>query len=183
MPTILESIIRARAKIGPVFDEIDGVRVEHKPYPTPEQLGVLLNEVAWEHRNEGWGLSEKPNGYSVPHPDGTRIASDILYHKPTNLLYDVLTAAGERSEPAFNLVGPSTDSSRPWKAPTNPGSEPIEPNDPETGSPIDAIASMIAELQGQVAEVSRELDNFGAPIELSLPKWLGGTIRGWVGKK
>jgi hypothetical protein len=61
--------------------------------PTVEQIwlkyggqnrGAMLNEIAWTHRADGWGLSRKEGGHFVESPVG-KIASDILQAKETAL--------------------------------------------------------------------------------------------------
>ena len=189
--TIQETLRAVRAEIGPVYDfNENGDRVDHLPYPTREQLGWLLNKVAWLHRNEGWGLSVKRSGYNVPAPDGEPVASDILHNKFTNVIVDVLVAAGERSDPTWQELGPQTDSSRPWKAPIPvevPEPDPNPDPQPDPNTPLDALFAAVVELQGQVAAMHRDLlklsaafASFGAPVEFKI---FGSTIKGWVGKK
>lgn len=108
VPNILSTVRDVRDRYG--YDN----------WPTREQLGAMLNEMAWRHRDDGWGLSAKPGGYNVPMPNGTLIASDILHHGPTNLLVDVLQAAGEASIPQWDIVGYPQAADRVWLAPIPP---------------------------------------------------------------
>lgn len=99
------------------------VQAERNKYerPTGPQLGAILNAVAWKNRDKGWGLSAKPGGHHVMSPQGVWVASDILHHKPTGLLYDVIGDAGVTSKPQWGIAGqykPGSD--RPWVAPIAP---------------------------------------------------------------
>jgi hypothetical protein len=106
----------------------DTLRTERGRYGATISLaeaGEILNKVAWAHRSGGWGLSRKENGSKCPSRVGN-IACDVLYHQPTNTLYDVFEAGPNDSSPraparpVFNRIGPNTDRSRPWVAPAQP---------------------------------------------------------------
>lgn len=103
--SLLEDVRAERAKFGANVVGAD--------------LGKLLNAVAWKNRTSGWGLSRKDFGQQCSSPVG-QIACDILYHKPTNTIYDVLVAAGEISTPTWDELGENTDARRPWVAPVQP---------------------------------------------------------------
>jgi hypothetical protein len=80
--------------VRPIADGVDGdrrkdqmtpldtLRTLRLAYPTPmrtDQLGDLLNAVAWIHRAEGYGVLKKPTGSRCPQPQtGTWISRDIL---------------------------------------------------------------------------------------------------------
>ena len=97
------------------------VKQERAKYPTPvpnDELGTLLNTVAWQHRAEGWGLAEKFVGArSVQPHTGTFVSRDLLIHRPSSLMYDVLQDVAEAAVPVWNLVG---SSDMPWVAPVDP---------------------------------------------------------------
>jgi hypothetical protein len=80
----------------------------------------MLNEIAWTHRSEGWGLSRKGSGEKCPSPAGD-VACDVLHHRPSNHIVDVFVAAGQQATPTWNVLGVMTDASRPWVAPVAPG--------------------------------------------------------------
>jgi len=75
-------------------------------YPTPmsgANRGQLLNQVAWLHRAEGWGLHLKPGGNNCPQPKtGTLVSCDILTNGNTLAVYDVLI---DEEEPTWNYKG------------------------------------------------------------------------------
>ena len=127
--------VSSAVTVDSLLDTITRVRRQYGPTMTDDQCGMLCLEVAWLHRNEGWGLSVKPSGKNVQLPDGTLVAHDILHHKPTNTLYDILRAAGAESEPQWSNVGPPQSTDRTWKAPFNPGSfaeGPVNPSIPQS---------------------------------------------------
>jgi len=178
--SVLDTLIAERAKIGPVYDTVtlpDGTtkQVDHRPYPTPEQLGALLNAVAWAHRAEGWGLSAKPGGYNVPMPNGARIASDILHNRNDNVIVDCLIAAGERSEPTWNVLGPMTDPNRPWVAPTDPGTAPpVDPPLPPVEPPactcdLTPVLDALADLHERMGALEIAVREAAQP---SQPPWI-----------
>lgn len=101
---------------------LEDVRSERAKYGTNVvggDLGALLNAIAWKNRSSGWGLSRKDFGEQCASPVG-QIACDILYHRPSNTIYDVLYAAGEVSKPQWDKLGENTDERRPWVAPVQP---------------------------------------------------------------
>lgn len=132
-------------------------------YPTPmsrEQLGELLNGTAWMHRAEGWGVLSKPNGSNCPQPQtGQLISTDILFHLPTLIIYDVLIDADGQAKPTWNDAGSMeagrfvkpVDAAVPQPGPTPPPSNQIPYNESyaiefgqacnqvylESGAPID----------------------------------------------
>lgn len=107
-PNLLEDLRTERARYGTTM--------------TKEQIGKLLNAVAWKNRSGGWGLSRKTGGENCNSPVGL-IACDILYHQPTNIIVDALFAAGEGqvSTPMWEPLGVNADTSRPWVGPVDPG--------------------------------------------------------------
>lgn len=102
-------------------------------YPFPprrEDRGAILNEVAWLHRAEGWGLSAKPNGNNVTQPrTDIKIAFDILQHKPSDTLWDTFTDTGLTWGEAHPHGDPT---GRPWVAPVAPNGGVSEPTPSDT---------------------------------------------------
>lgn len=76
-----------------------------KTYPTPmsgDQLGTLLNAVAWTHRAEGYGLLSKPAGANCRQPQtGTLISRDILMLAGSGRIFDVLIDAEGKANPTW----------------------------------------------------------------------------------
>jgi hypothetical protein len=181
-----------------VLDTLREVRTKFPPIPSNEDLGKIVNETAWRHRDEGWGLSGKPGGANTTQPvSGILVARDILHHKPTNQIYDVLIAAGDGGPATPAWQGPMAapdPNARPWVAPTNDGydtptdpPDPPDPGDPDPGddawkAALDAALERWAVLllSGLQTVLKQEQANFGAPVEFKI---FGQTVKGWVGKK
>lgn len=74
-------------------------------YPTPmsnDQLGDLLNAVAWTNRIGGWGLLSKPNGSNCRQPQtGTFVSRDILMLKDSGRIFDCLIDAEGKATPTW----------------------------------------------------------------------------------
>jgi hypothetical protein len=136
---------------------VEAVRAKY-PSPSPDDLGVMLNEIAWTHRADGWGLNSKPSGNSTAQPGtGIRIAVDILHHKPTDTLWDCFADAGGETRPVWGEAHPHGDPVRVWVAPVAPDGVPAPPEPPPLPVPIpgpilpnpgtDTLALILAELQ------------------------------------
>jgi hypothetical protein len=119
--------------------DVARVRARVDGLPTPQQLGEMLNEVAWTHRSKGWGLSRKNGGNRVPFPGGGTIAADILHHQPTDTLWDVFNAAtgeGAIATATWMQTEHHHDPDRPWVAPVQPvGGDEDDPGDTNTPQP------------------------------------------------
>src|SRR3972149_1360644 len=90
---VFASVVAERAKFGAV--------------PTPTELGILLNRVAWTHRdhkNGKFGVSRKVGGVVVPFPGGGTIAQDALM-LPHGPYWDVLDRAGADAAPGQGGAG------------------------------------------------------------------------------
>jgi hypothetical protein len=87
---------------------LDTLVALRKGYPTPmsnDQLGELLNAVAWQHRAEGYGLLSKPQGANCLQPQtGTLIARDILA-SAAGKHFDVLVDAEGAARPVWQDKG------------------------------------------------------------------------------
>ena len=126
------------------------------PITSKGQIGDMLNRIAWEHRALGFGLSRKSGGNRCPSKVGD-IACDILQLPPAqgNWLFDVFGSAdvGEPTSPSCGeSIGPSTDASRPWVAPVNPGGVvPVDPVDPGESDEVKRLRAKVAELEASLA--------------------------------
>jgi hypothetical protein len=180
-----------------VLDTLRQVRTKYPTIPSNEDCGKIINETAWIHRAEGWGLSGKPGGANTPQPvSGIPIARDILHHQPSNQIYDVLIAAGDGGPATPAWQGPMTapdPNARPWVAPTNdgydgnpdPGPGPDPDPEPDTDAWKEALDQALERwavllLSGLQTVVKQEQANFGCPVEFKI---FGQTVKGWVGKK
>ncbi len=112
---------------------LDDVRAERAKYPTPmlnEQMGELVNAVAWNHRADGWGLAGKSVGARTKQPHtGIEISRDLMIHKPSRRMFDVLRDVEGEAEPSWNDVGAMD---MPFVVPVDPdGGEPDPDPDPD----------------------------------------------------
>jgi hypothetical protein len=108
-----------------------------------DQLGELLNAVAWQHRAEGYGLLAKPQGSNCLQPQtGTRVSRDILMLAGSGRIFDVLIDAEGKATPTWgekNALSPKLfvtpiDSTVPLPQPlTDPLTQPLIP--PPTTQP------------------------------------------------
>lgn len=191
--SVYDTVVEVRAKYGSWEETLaDGTPNPAFHRPTPEELGAILNEVAWRHRADGWGVNAKPNGFNVPQPlTGIAIASDILHHQPTNKIYDVLISAGERAEPAWQEQGVMNDPTRPWVAPMPVGDVDPPPVPPPTETckftPCDVtvILDALADIHERLVAIESRCGTSQPPWELSATLDLWGAkrrITGTVGE-
>jgi len=116
-------------------------------YPTPmsaAQQAAVINDVAWKHRAEGWGLLSKPSGNNCPQPvSGAPVACDILFHLPSGHHFDVLGDTGGAGTPQWGDAG-EMDRNR-FIVPVDPG----DGNPPPPPPPPPATDAATADLQSQ----------------------------------
>lgn len=96
---------------------------------TDEECVALINEAAWIHAADGWGLSYKADDKFGRRYDGMPLAHDILVDRATGVEYDVLVGAGEQSTPTWGTSGGKVRPGREWVAPIPPEgvSTPVPP--------------------------------------------------------
>ena len=164
---VFASVVAERAKFGAV--------------PTPTELGILLNRVAWAHRDHKdgkFGVSRKVGGVVVPFPGGGTIAQDVLM-LPHGPYWDVLDRAGADAAPVQGESGIITDPRRYWVAPVDPmptdtpGPEPTdpvpEPTDPPAPSPeIAALMAHVQTLEGRYDQLVLETETFVMTVKTAL---------------
>lgn len=128
---------------------VQAVRAKYPTPPANTDLGKMLNEIAWTHRAEGWGVNLKPSGNSTMQPGtGIRIAVDILHHKPTDTIWDCFRDAGGETIPTWGEAEPHGDPNRIWVAPVRPdGVEPDPDPDPEPEPEPDVLVAILGELR------------------------------------
>jgi hypothetical protein len=90
-----------------------------------EHAYKVCNEVAWIHRAEGFGLRRKTTGNNY-----NGFAVDIVFHKPSNTLVDILADSENAGIPQWSEVGPGNPDE--WVAPTDPNGGPPPPTDLQT---------------------------------------------------
>lgn len=157
-PSLLAEVTAERAKYGAV---------------TPTDVAAILNAVAWRHRSDGWGLLEKTFGANCPTAT-TRIACDILVHRPSGQHFDVLRDAEGSASPVWQNKGP-IDLSR-FLAPVDPGGSsggPVIPPEPQ-GPPVDlgplltrleALERVVQALSATVPPLAQQVRAQGAELE------------------
>lgn len=173
----------------PVYQTLVAVCASY-PWPVVQQdahLGEILNEVAYRHRAEGWGLSQKRFGRHVQSPAGP-VAEDIL-QLPNGHHFDVLGGAGvglPLQPRRATSIGIIDLASRPWVAPVAhtlswastppvpvdpPDTVPTTPDTPpgvDTARILDALAALDAQIVSLRETQAREFE--------ALLEWLGTQV-------
>lgn len=134
----------------------DTLTAERETYPTPmtkEQIGQMLNDTAWTHRVEGWGLLRKDAGNNCPSPPGPRISCDYLVNRMTGAGYDVLIDQEGLAVPSWQ--GPNFFDVAMWTGPVGTAPEPPpEPPVPPTPGPSDHDIIIV-----RLTALDRDLDS------------------------
>lgn len=174
-----------------LLPSVQDVRKKFGPTMTDDECALLCNEVAWRHRNAGWGLSRKVSGTRGHLPNGTEIAHDILHHQPSNTLVDVLVGAGAASTPTWNVLGPPQSADRTWVAPIDPstfGSAPgptptpvLPARSTDAQLMLDALKALAADIATLKEEVKRGADA-SVHVEQSLRRGIPLRIKSFIGK-
>lgn len=105
-----------------LYTDIVAARAAYGATMTADECVALLNTVAFQNQSDGFGLLHKPGGNhgSQPHT-GIPCSVDLIYHLPTNTLWDALFDAGH------NTAGPGPSKPQWNLASTNPGDSFITP--------------------------------------------------------
>lgn len=157
-PSLLAAVTAERSRYGAV---------------TPTDVAAILNAVAWRHRSDGWGLLEKTFGANCPTAT-TRIACDILVHRPSGQHFDVLRDAEGSASPVWQNKGP-IDLSR-FLAPVDPGGSsggPVIPPEPQAPpvdlgpllTRLDALERAVQVLSSTVPPLAQQVGSQGAELE------------------
>lgn len=174
------------------------VRATYGTPMTDDECVELCNTVAWEHRADGWGLSQKLGGIRGLRRDGASCAHDILHHLPTNQLFDVLAGAPLAATPVWQPKGAPQGDDRIWVAPIPPAGVPVAPvapqpvnptpSGPTLGEVLDAVQALNARLDllahnsTLTAQGVQRLEAaLAAGIPLRLRARLIGDVTGTVG--
>ena len=180
--------VTARAQDGQAPNVLATVQRLRAEYPTPmsrDQIGELLNRVAWEHRFEGWGLLRKGGGTRCPAPQGVDVSCDILIHAPSVRHFDVLGDVDGAATPTWRDVGPCVlgpssgcEMAR-FLAPGPPSGQPVpepqpvpvpqpDPNIPRLFEQITALTRTVEALRmwadERFAASHQELQRLGADV-------------------
>lgn len=137
-----------------MLDTLHLLRREYGATMTDDECVALLNEAAWIHREEGYGLSRKEFGTRGRRYDGQECCHDVLM-LADGRYWDCLGAAGSASAPSWstNPSGVITDPRRGWIAPIVPqgGVEPGPPVPPVTTT----LEARVTELEAWRASIGR----------------------------
>lgn len=146
-----------------------------KTYPTPmsgDQLGALLNAVAWAHRAEGYGLLSKPTGANCRQPQtGTLVSRDILMLAGSGRIFDVLIDAEGKATPQW---GEKTALSPSRFVPPVDSTIPLPPPPPPIPTPTSLTQPYPEEATWWTAlfeEVTRLYGLANRPHDLGTFKW------------
>jgi hypothetical protein len=149
---------------GNVCATLQATRANYSPY-SPDKLAAWLNEVAWIHRAEGWGLNAKPAGNNCPMANGTLVACDILHRRSDNLIWDVVQGAGDpgvSNAVCGDALGPANDPNRPWVVPVDPGGGgPIEPPGGDLDARLKAIEASLARIETTTTRTDAQVKAIG----------------------
>lgn len=154
------------------FSTLQRVRVQYGATVSPSEIGAILNEFTWIHKDEGLGLQAKDGGTVAIQPVSNRTVWNGI--RIGNFGQDVLIGASVGlATPARGEVGPADPHT--FVAPVRPvgaavpGQAPTTPGDPSTaaggGAALDAE---IAKLKRQIAILTAqygELKDLIANIE------------------
>lgn len=114
------------------LDTLKAVRAKYPELVDRDQAVAILNEVAWIHRAEGFGLLAKPGGNHGAQPrTGTLCSIDWLVHRPSGQGFDAgVDGPDEKNKGALRPVwgsGENFDLSR-FVAPVEPLQQAQEPS-------------------------------------------------------
>jgi hypothetical protein len=154
---------------GSLLADLQAARAKYPTPMSPAQLAELLNAVAWDNKDQGWGLLSKPGGNRCPQPTtGIDVSCDWLTHLPTAKGLDVLGASEKTATPRWGSFS-TIDRAR-FVAPVRPAGvdEPVDPVDPVEPDPVDPgprnAEEQLAVLQQILEALQRHLSN----LELSV---------------
>ncbi len=157
MENLIETVRQVRQQFGALMSD--------------DECARLCNEVAWRHRASGWGVSGKKTGTRGRLPNGTEIAHDILHHRPSQEIVDILIGAGAASTPTWHPLGPQGSADRPWVAPVDPATfaspaPNIPPPSVPTGPTTPAIPPQAVPSGPMPAEVMQILELIQMRVDL-----------------
>lgn len=119
-----------------MLDTLTLLRRDYGTTMDDNQCVELLNEAAWIHKAEGYGLSRKEFGTRGLRYDGQECCHDVLMLQDGRY-WDCLGEAGKASIPIWSATpnGIITDERRGWVAPIVPqgGVNPHPPDPPPAG--------------------------------------------------
>jgi len=137
-----------------LIDTVEQERDKYDDTLTNPQMGELLNNVAWRHRDAGWVLAGKDTGAHTRQPHtGTPISRDVLIHVPSARMYDVLADVAGEARPQWLYVGPVD---YPVVHPTG-ADEPEEPEPEAVRYHLETALRYLGELKDTAIDTEAEL--------------------------
>jgi hypothetical protein len=133
-------------------------------YPTPlgDKGAELLNEVAWIHRAQGWGLESKVGGTVCPQPTTAKTCGcDIL--RTATLGWDVLGDAEGAGTPIQSDSGPAEPAR--FVAPVEPSDLPPDPASGELEDRVEALEASVKQLVENDEDIATDLNQLKAKVE------------------
>jgi hypothetical protein len=180
------------------------LQAERAKYPATladdEHAATIMNDAVYAVRDEGWGLSAKPDGNRVWSREHNQyISYDAVHHKPTDTIHDAATDEW----PAMRIVAPHQvahhgRADRPWLAPVAPGGAAPVPVPTPTPTPVPVpppappadlspVLKRLAEIEGVLADLvesHQELEIALAHQAAKAPPVYEGDLNlGWLGTK
>lgn len=125
-------------------------------YTTPlgiENAYQISNDTAWKHRDEGFGLRRKTSGNNY-----NGYAVDIVFHKPTNMLVDILGDSEGAGNPQWTEVGAGNPDE--WAAPTDPAPVTPPPIDPPVDPPATDLETRVLALEEDLMRLREALTSW-----------------------
>lgn len=203
MLLLLTVTARAQESLLPT---VQRVRATYGARMTEAEVGAMLNQIAWEHRADGWGLLRKTGGTRCPVPQGGEASCDILIHAPSVRHFDVLGDVDGAATPTWRDVGPCVlgpssgcEMAR-FLAPVPPSGQPVpepqpvpvpqpDPNIPRLFEQIAALTRTVEALRmwadERFAASHQELQRLGADVSTlrarvelleARPVWAGCNV-------
>lgn len=168
-------LLAAPVQAQTLLEPMTKLRASYPPTVTRAQVGEMLNQIAWAHRADGWGLLKKTGGNRCPAPHGVDVSCDILIHAPSGKHFDVLADSEGVATPVWRDVGPcvlgpgSGCDMANFLAPIAPANSPQPIPEPPADSPqpidLSAVYAQIdwlkAAIESQRAEIAALRDYAG----------------------
>ena len=158
---------------------LQSVRSQYPAICTNDQCVEMLNKVAWQARDQQWGLLSKPAGNNGRRYDGALCSVDYLVYLPTGRGWDVFTDAGgvttpkwsedgDDSFPIERVVMPIAPQGQPEPVPV-PTPEPVPPPPPPSVD-LSPVLLELAALRAQITAVTIQVAHL---VEKPAPSYSG----------
>lgn len=160
--TILSLLLQSTTAFAQesINDTVQRVRAKYPERVTGAQMGAILNEIAWLHRAEGWGLLGKSGGNNCPQPTtDIKVSCDFLVNLNTNRGWDAFSGAdstGDLMKPwnpaisgdGMDFTNDFSTGNRTKVVPVDPGTGAVDPgnggNPPVSGITQESLDKAVA---------------------------------------